>query len=79
MPHSFLKGKITAKKDQKTNYPDAKEYWPKGIKCRYCGKFCYGITGGGLPYSICNDCAVPIEHSADGEFVREPDGAVSLA
>lgn len=67
---------------EETDYPDAKEYYPNGIKCRYCGKLCYGIRWGNSPYDICNDCAVPIEFSVGehGEgYVREPDGAVSLA
>ncbi len=66
-------------KKEKTNYRPAIEYYPKVFHCRYCGRFTHGIYAGGLPYDICNNCAVPIEHSLDGEFVREPDGAVSFA
>lgn len=64
---------------EETNYPDAKEYYPKGIKCRYCGKFCYGIIAGGGPLQICNSCAVPMKYSADGEFIQDADGSVALS
>lgn len=66
--------------NEETDYPDAREYYPKGIKCRQCGKKCFGILAGrDNPHPICNDCAVPIKYSNDGEFVKDADGSVSLA
>ncbi len=62
----------------KTDYPDAKEYYPEEIKCQDCGKLCHGILAGPHnPHQICNECAVPIE--SDGEYFRDADGSVSLA
>jgi len=69
-------------KREKTDYPSAEEYYPKVFHCRYCGRFTHGIIGGGLPYRICNNCAVPMEY-ASGEhgegYVKDPNGAVSFA
>ena len=63
---------------EKTDYPNAKKYYPEGIKCRYCGKKCYGIEVEPYhPLKLCNDCAVPTE--CLGEFFRDADGSVSLA
>ena len=67
-------------KKEETDFCDAREYYPEGTKCRYCEKKCFGILAGPHhPIQICNDCAVPVEHSSDGDFVRDADGSVSLA
>lgn len=63
---------------KETDFSEAKEYYPKKIKCRYCGKLCHGIMAGPYnPHQICNDCAVPV--SSDGEYYTDADGSVSLA
>lgn len=68
---------------EETDYPDAREYYPNGIKCRYCGKKCYGIEAGLYnPLDICNECAVPIKYYSGDRgcgFVRDADGSVSYA
>ena len=67
-------------KKEKTYYPDAREYYPKVFHCSSCGRFTHGIEAGRFnPLKICNACAVPIEYSSDGEFVRDADGSVSFA
>ena len=67
-------------KKEETHYPDAREYYPKVFHCLRCGRFTHGIEAGcHNPLKICNNCAVPIEYSNDGEFVRDADGSVSLA
>lgn len=69
--------------NEQTDYPDAREYYPKKFPCRYCGKLTHGIEAGLYnPLKICNECAVPIEHYSDDEgvgFVRDADGSVSYA
>jgi len=66
--------------EEKTDYPDARKYYPEGVKCQNCGKKCFGIEAEpNHPLKICNDCAVPIEYSSDGEYVRDADGSVSYA
>ncbi len=63
---------------KKCEYPDAREYYPKGVNCRSCGNYCFGIMAGPYnPHKLCNDCAVPIE--SDGEYFRDADGSVSYA
>lgn len=67
---------------EETNYPDAREYYPKKFHYRYCGKLTHGIVAGGQPHKICNECAVPMEYSTDDEgvsYVRDADGSVSYA
>lgn len=65
---------------EETHYPDAREYYPKVFHCRYCGRFTHGIEAElHHPLKICNNCAVPIEYSSDGEYVRDADGSVSWA
>jgi hypothetical protein len=64
---------------EKTDYPPATEYYPKKFPCIYCGRPTYGIIANGMPLKICNNCAVPVEYSLDGEFVRDADGSVSYA
>lgn len=65
-----------------TDYPSAKEYYPKKFPCPRCGKLTHGILVERYhPLRICNDCAVPTETICDGEetFFRDADGSVSLA
>ena len=64
-------------KKPKMNYPSAEQFYPQKRPCRYCKKLTHGIVWNGCPYDICNACAIPVEYH--GDFVREPDGAVSLS
>jgi len=67
---------------EKTDYPSAKDYYPKIFHCPRCGRFTHGILAGRHnPLKICNNCALTVEHLMSGEetFVRDADGSVSLA
>jgi len=63
---------------EKTDYPSAKEWFPKAFSCPRCGRLTHGIISLGMPKRICNKCAVPVEYSSDGEFIRDATGAISF-